>query len=74
MTVSATPDNMRRFAGIEGHRVFAWSPATREEFSADPGDYFMLDTDTPLLDAEGGECVLVVRIAQVVDVDMLEDL
>lgn len=73
MTVSATPANMRKFQDI-GYRVFAWSPATNEEFSADPGDYFMLDENTPLFDAEGGECVLVVRISQVLDVDLLDRL
>jgi hypothetical protein len=54
--------------------VFAWSPGTREEYSANPSDYWNRKADEPLLDGEGGEMVLVVRVSQILDVDMLADL
>lgn len=72
MTVSATPENMKRYYGRPDlGTVFAWSPATREEFSANPSDYWDRRPDVPLLDSEGAEMVLVTRVSQILDVDML---
>lgn len=41
--------------------VFAYSYNTGEGCSADPGDYWHLDEDEPLLDADGGPMVLVFK-------------
>lgn len=76
MTVVATKANMRKYYDIVPGRVFAWSPKTHEEFSADPRDliYSHMDEDTPLLDDQGGEMVLVTRVTQILDVDLLDRL
>ena len=56
--IEATLRNMRAH-----HRsgVIAFSPATREESSADPRDYFWLvgHDDEPLQDSEGNPMLLV---------------
>lgn len=61
----ATIENM-----VQHYRpgVFAYSPATHEEFSADPNDYFAVDGDTPLYDALGNPCVLVTEHREYVPV------
>lgn len=38
--------------------VFAWSPSTGEEYSANPGDYFMMSEDDVLRDEYGDPMVL----------------
>jgi hypothetical protein len=62
--MQATLENMRRFyrAG-----VFAWSPETAEEYSADPRDYFMLSDDVVLRDDDGNAMVLAYRVAEIVE-------
>ncbi len=41
--------------------VFAYSPATGEEYSAHPGDYFWMEPDGELLDSQGNTMILVRR-------------
>lgn len=54
----ATLANMRKHYR-EG--VFAWSPDTGEEYSADPGDYFAMSEDSMLRDDNGEPMVLAYR-------------
>jgi hypothetical protein len=68
VTVEASKANMRRY---EGKGVIAWSPGTYEEFSADPGDYWDMPDDWVMVDAEQQAMVLVVRVTQLVDADVL---
>jgi hypothetical protein len=48
--------------------VFAYSPETGEESSANPADYFFLTFDGTLKDENGGDMVLVRRETRLVDV------
>ena len=59
--VLATVGNVRKFHRVHGANLFAVSPATTEEFSANPGDYFAGDDGTVLRDSEGEACILAVR-------------
>ena len=58
----ATPRNMRIH---EGYGVVAYSPATGEEYSATPGDYWNMPDDECLTDSEGNEMILGVRYSGV---------
>lgn len=57
----ASVANMREHAGAQDRSVFAFSPATREEYSADANDYFTKPDDWIMRDSEGNEMVLVRR-------------
>ena len=49
--------------------VFAYSPATGEQYSANPNDYFWLtDADGPLTDSEGEPMILGTRSVRMVGV------
>jgi hypothetical protein len=63
--MQATLANMRKHY-TEG--VIAWSPTTGEEYSADPGDYFMLGDDDMLKDDGGEPMLLVHRVECMVEV------
>lgn len=56
----------------QGLSVMAYSPATCEEFSATPGDYFMQRPDWVMTDWEGNEMVLATRQTVFIEVE-LED-
>lgn len=59
MKVIASIANMKLHAETSG--VFAWSPVTGEEYSADARDYFYLDESKVLKDTNGHEMLLAVR-------------
>ncbi len=72
--MDATVNNMKAHGGGPG--VFAWSPDTDEQCSADPGDYFYMDPDEPLVDSEGNPMQLARRVSFVElvgDPDTYED-
>lgn len=72
MPTFATPENMRRFEAahpgrklpdgghVEPLRCVAWSPITREEWSASSGDYWNLPDDHALCDEAGEPMILVI--------------
>lgn len=66
MSIIATPANMKRYYA-DG--VFAWSPNTREEYSATPGDYWHVPEDDPIRDANGDPMVLVVRETRIIELE-----
>lgn len=41
--------------------IMAWSPDTGEEYSAHPGDYFLMADDDTVLDAHGEPMLLAYR-------------
>lgn len=61
----ATRRNMRAVAGRTD--VFCWSPRTHEEYSATPGDYFLLGDDEPLLDDDNQPMILARRVTAIVE-------
>lgn len=63
----ATVENMRKVERVPG--VMAFSPVTREEASATPGDYFMLGEQEPLLDGFQEPMILVRKITVYAEVD-----
>lgn len=75
--IPATLANMRKHYGNaalwEPERlgeVFAWSPDTGEECSANPGDYsFIMTDDDVLRDDEDNPMILAYRVTQIVAVD-----
>jgi len=66
MTTYATLANMQRY--YSGTDVFAYSPDTGEECSANPADYFFLTFEDALKDENGEDMILVRRLTQLVDV------
>lgn len=60
----ATVANMRQHSGVPG--LIAYSPVTGEECSANPGDYWHLPEDEPLIDSNGAAMVLARITRQVV--------
>jgi hypothetical protein len=59
--VLATMANMQAYAGSHDRAVFAYSPLTGEEYSADPADYFNARADWTMTDAEGEPMILARR-------------
>ncbi len=55
----ATVANMRKYREVPG--VLAYSPTTGEEYSANPGDYWDHELDSPLTDSNGAAMILVTR-------------
>jgi hypothetical protein len=68
-SILATPRNMKRFDDVYG--VMAYSRTTGEEYSASSGDYWNRAEDEPLVDESGDPMVLVVRVSNMVDVDVV---
>jgi hypothetical protein len=60
-TVIATIENMREYAGAKDRTVFAWSPVTGEEYSADAEDYWNAPPGWTMTDSEEGPMELVRR-------------
>jgi hypothetical protein len=48
--VYATIENMKKYANRYGDRVIMYSPYTGEQYSANPGDYFMARPGTKFRD------------------------
>lgn len=46
--------------------VMAWSLDTGEEYSADPGDYFLLSDDAVLRDEHGEPMLLACRVTTMI--------
>ena len=67
--VPASLANMRKFYRPG---VFAWSPITGDECSADPRDYFMLSDDAILRDDDGHEMYMAYRVEEISLVDHKE--
>lgn len=63
--MNATIQNMRQHYA-EG--VFAYSPFTGEESSANPGDYFWLGEDDPLIDSLGQAMILATRSTRIIEI------
>jgi hypothetical protein len=68
MMVKATLANMRKHVSVPD--VMAWSPATGEQCSANPGDYFWMSDDDCLTDSQGDEMVLAFAST---DISVLDD-
>lgn len=58
----ASVANMRKYQGLPGGTIIAWSSLTGEAYSAHPGDYWSFPDDYTLTDSEGFEMVLVRRV------------
>lgn len=63
----ATIANMKAVQDDPG--VFAYSPFTMEEYSATPGDYWMMADDEYLRDSDGNAMVLARRISFVEELE-----
>jgi hypothetical protein len=65
----ATLANMRKhYRPLPAVQIFAWSPSTDEEYSAHPGDYFMMADDDVLRDSDGEPMILAYRTIEIVAV------
>ena len=73
----ATIENMQkcydagmRNGGVGGPRVFAFSPTTDEEYSADPGDYWNAPAGWTLKDSEDKPMILATQHDAIVEVEL----
>jgi hypothetical protein len=65
----ATIENMYEYAGAKDRNVFAYSPNTGEEYSADPHDYFDAPHGWVMKDSEDKPMILVRRSTRLIDVE-----
>jgi hypothetical protein len=58
----ATIENMQAWAGPDNRDVFAYSPTTGEQFSADAADYWNAPAGWAMTDSEGEPMILARRV------------